>query len=119
MQKFSFDEICSILAEVKNENKLISSILKSADNISSEEIKKIGELYNSKAEKIGQIRNWLNSDEGKIVLDKRLDEWNSLINPVLKIEEENIKQLGIKAASIAEKIKLISKQKSLLIYTKS
>jgi hypothetical protein len=96
----------------------ISSVLSVKDNLEDADIMIIEENYQKKKILLDNLLNFQNSEDGKLFILKNLDKWNKDIEKLLKIEKENLEKLDKHVNQLGNRLKEITKQKSLLLYTK-
>lgn len=116
MQEFKVENILIFLDDLISKSKEIQNILTNKDNLDSSEI--IIKLYAEKKRTTENINILVKSKNYLKFYEDNTDIINSKVKECSKLEETNIQLLKSISGEIGNKLKELSKNKSLLVYSK-
>lgn len=117
MLKYEIIEILEALAEKTG---LIATIINSQDAnqiTGSDSSDELAMLYRSREALLDKMANLKNNEPFKTNINDNSSEFNSILEEILRLDEKNLDFLRLKTTFLANKIKEITKQRSLLIYS--
>ena len=117
MQKH--DDLSKVFSNFADINGKLRQLLFEEKNLSSVEINVINDLYSKRADIIESLNFFVKSEEGKKFINSDFDFWDSKFKSIIKEDEIILQQFKKRVDELGSKIKDISINKSLLVYSKN
>ena len=109
--------IKDIVVDIERITKEINQLLNEGNEFDNSLIDVISELYDMREIYLLNLQNWYNSPEGMSVLSNNRDKWQKIISTVIEIDNQNLEIIQSQVFEKSNKLKNLTKQKSLLIYS--
>ena len=118
MEKYDFEYIKKFFIKFENKSKEISSILNKEEKLNIEEINSLIGIFNDREIIIKKIDSWFHSEDGKKFIQENPDIWNDKIGKIIETEKKTLQLLEKRYNQIGNQLRNLTKQKSVLIYSK-
>ena len=118
MPKSDFGVIQDHLAELFRATEEIKKLLTRENDLVIDDWEEIDNLYQKRAEILALIDIWRSSDDGKEIILKNSEIWDKVIKKIADIDIENLELIENNVKVMGDKLKQMTKQKSLLLYNR-
>ena len=118
MQKFNEKFVENSLQILEVKTKSIGEILTAEETLSSESIDTISSLYDQRKEILDLLQSWYESNESQEYFRKNKVYWLKKISSLVAEDKVHLQHIENRVKDLGTKLRLLAKQKALLIYTK-
>jgi hypothetical protein len=116
MQKFN--ALKSSISRIEQITSEIRLLLLKGESIDFEDTLTINLLYTERKSLLNELQQFMYSDEGKEICLKNSTFFKEFFEKIMENDKNNLNLLKDKIVNISEKLKVINKNKSLMIYQK-
>ena len=118
MQKYDLDNVLNILNEFEEITDRITVIIAKGTFSFINEFEELATLYDKRKEFLTKFEKWLNDENFTIFILQARQSITEKIDKILKKDESNLKELSKLKNKLAEELKQLQIQKSVLKYSK-
>ncbi|MCX6156126.1 MAG: hypothetical protein NT007_18410 [Candidatus Kapabacteria bacterium] len=118
MQKSDEDKIFTLLQSVSVQTKEITKYLEEMDYGNSININKLSELYSRRENNLEILNKFCKSKYWSDFYKNNHIEWEDVYQPLVRADKGNLDILEKSVKIISEKLRILLKKKSILVYTR-
>jgi hypothetical protein len=107
-----------LLSSIESNTDTIADILAVDGRLGIEQIKELSKLYDNRQLLLDELKKWHETDEADRYFKSNSTAFKKRINTITEKDKKQLDNIESRANDLKSKLKKMSKQKSVLIYSK-